>query len=166
MTIKKKRKRVKVYIWRYIFTIKWQIIEAGTCQSFIGRVLTINPQGLLESKRRVFDGVSYFGSIDKNSEEEVNDFTLPEECGGLTPKHFKIFYKKDENEYYLQDLEEDVGTFLKVENYLVILNLFQIVQNGDMYSFGNFHLIVNFNNSIDSILNVQLTEAREVTESL
>jgi hypothetical protein len=51
----------------------------------------------------------------------VNDFLVPENISGLGSKHFKTFYKKKEHAYYIQDLEESTGTFLKIEQDYVLI---------------------------------------------
>jgi len=78
--------------------------------------LKITPKGLVNGERNNSDGIVYFG----NTETSTNDFSLPENVSGLGSKHFKIFYKSEEKEYYIQDLEESTGTFLQIERDYVI----------------------------------------------
>ena len=79
---------------------------------------------MINGKRGVKDGITYFGNNDNNDGIHINDFSLPEADSGLGPKHFKIYYKNDEKEYYIQDLEEGLGTFLRIEKNYVIFILF------------------------------------------
>jgi len=81
----------------------------------VNKELKITPEGLVDSERNTNDGIIYFGNNEKNFEGHVNDFSLPENISGLGSKHFKIFYKTEDHEYYIQDLEESTGTFLKIE---------------------------------------------------
>lgn len=80
----------------------------------MAKTLKITPQGL-DGQRSGREGIVYFGNAEANSTEHTNDFSLPENVSGLGPRHFKIFYKNEEKEYYIQDLEEGTGTFLKIE---------------------------------------------------
>lgn len=88
-------------------------------KSLVAKALRITPQGLAGSRRNAQDGIVYFGNSEQNYSGHTNDFSLPEQLSGLGPKHFKIFYNTEDNEYYIQDLEEGTGTFLRIEkNYV------------------------------------------------
>ncbi len=83
----------------------------------VGKALEINVHGLVDGKRKAADGIAYFGSSDPdpNSRGHVNDFAYPKAETGLDCKHFKIFYSLKDDDYYIQDLGEGTGTFIKVE---------------------------------------------------
>ena len=94
--------------------------DAKGLKESISRTLKITPRGLEESQRKEKNNIVYFGNKDINEDGDYNDVFITETESGLGPKHFKIFHRSDENEYYLQDLEQGTGTFIKINHWHVI----------------------------------------------
>ena len=88
-----------------------------------GQLLAISETGLVGGLRNGNDGVTFFGSPEvqlpdvpspfKVQGTSANDFA-PSGNSGLGGRHFKVFYLAQDNEYYIQDLGEGSGTFVKV----------------------------------------------------
>jgi len=53
--------------------------------------------------------------------ELLNDFIIPAEDSGIGSRHFIIRYDLSERDYFIKDLGEGSGTFVKVDRKLVIL---------------------------------------------
>lgn len=81
--------------------------------------MEINKFGLVESPRKDKDGIVYFGNTDVSPHEGINDFSIPEEESKLSSKHFKIFYKNEDNHFYIQTIDEPTGTFMQIEKKIV-----------------------------------------------
>jgi hypothetical protein len=87
------------------------------------QVFEITETGLTNGLRNAKDGVVFFGSPDVQSPDvalmiklkglPANDFA-PRGDSGLGGKHFKVFYLAQDGEFYIQDLGEGSGTFVKV----------------------------------------------------
>ena len=117
---------------------------------------SINAQGLLGSKRAKNDGCTFFGSVGANSgwfglnkeKELMNDVVIGDNIQGtdIGRRHFVVKYKMDTKGYYLKDLGDGSGTFVRVDRPLVTLFLriirYQILSNGFLISFGDSHMIV------------------------
>jgi hypothetical protein len=82
------------------------------------------------------DGCSLFGSVqvDENG-GPVNDFVIPEEDQGIGKRHFIIKYNLQNKEYYIRDLGDGSGTFVKLDTVLVL-------KSGYIASFGDSHMLV------------------------
>jgi hypothetical protein len=89
------------------------------------------------------DFCTYFGtynpkvlpvSTDKLEETKLCDVLLPQ-GESFGNRHFLIKFSNDLNSYYLKDLGEGSGTFLKVETNFVL-------KNGHIVSFGENHMVV------------------------
>jgi len=85
-----------------------------------GLQLRINAQGLIEGKRQRFDGCVILGSQDYGAQGEVlNDFIIPADDSGIGSRHLMIKYDSAERDYFIKDLGDGSGTFVKVERDLV-----------------------------------------------
>lgn len=107
-----------------------QIMEGK--ESMIGKQLKINAQGLIGSQRKKKDGCTIIGSQDQNFQtgEFYNDFVINNEIlektegdqsnnaanGGIGKRHMVIKYNEDDKKYYLRDLGDGSGTFIRVDN--------------------------------------------------
>ena len=90
-------------------------VEKNTC-------LKINACGLIGSKRNKSDGCTIVGSQDSNANGEVfNDFVIPSTDAGIGKRHFIIKYNLDNKSYYLRDLGDGSGTFVRLDVPLVSL---------------------------------------------
>ena len=96
----------------------------------------INYTGCVQSKRATKkDGVIYFGPRITSG---LNDIELDIESNPDEVSHFfKIYYAKEENNYYLKDMGEGLGTFVRVDSRTVL-------KQGNVITFGQQHLVVNY----------------------
>ena len=91
----------------------------------LGQTVVITPDGLINSKRNEKDGKAYFGTSD-----EGNDFIFPQLEKGLGKKHFMIDYRLDTNNYFLKDLGDGTGTFIRItDKYTITRNLILSLNN-------------------------------------
>ena len=106
----------------------------------------IYPDGLKGSKRKVSDGCVYAGSLDKEGKLLVNDIWLSEQEKGVGKRHFMIKFNKGERylesqSYFIKDMGDGLGTFIRVEQPLKLRNL-------NIVSFGDSHMIVNIDGNL------------------
>jgi FHA domain len=88
------------------------------------------------------DMTTYFGSynltdIDPKDDlepEKLNDVLLPK-SEGFGRRHFMIQFSIEKNGYYLRDLNDGSGTFIKIDTE-------KILKNGQIVSFGETHMVV------------------------
>ena len=103
----------------------------------------INAKGLITSSRDEDDGYVLFGSsyyFMHQIQSDVHAFTSEYGFGG---RHFIIFYDTELNEYFLKDLGEGSGTFVKLEQELKL-------KNGNIISFTDNHMLISIKEN-DSI---------------
>lgn len=104
--------------------------------------ITINPFGVIEGGRKKQDGITYFGSQKytinpATSEQELyNDILLNDVSVGS--QHAMISYDPSAKSYYLKDLGEGSGTFIKIDQELQLKSGFTI-------SFGDTHMLALIN---------------------
>lgn len=67
----------------------------------------------------------------------MNDFDIAIEDSEEGKRHMIIKYNMNDKKYYLRDLGEGSGTFVKIDHPLLL-------KNGYIISFGDSHLTVNF----------------------
>jgi len=86
-----------------------------------GTKLLINALGLEISKRTDKDGIIYFGceEIYSSNNNQINDFSSPNDKSGLGKRHFLIKYNVDDKEYYLKDANDGSGTFVRIDQKIV-----------------------------------------------
>jgi len=93
--------------------------------------LQINACGLIGSKRNKSDGCTIIGSQEANQSGEVfNDFVISSMDTGIGKRHMVIKYNMDNRNYYLRDLGDGSGTFVRLDVPLVgittvVLKLFR-----------------------------------------
>ena len=100
-------------------------------------LLKINALGLEGSLRRKQDGMTYIGSVLSDGGQILNDFVIPEDTSSLGRRHLMIRYNPSTRKYYLKDLGEGSGTFVKID---IAVQLKQ----GYIISFGESHLVTQF----------------------
>lgn len=107
---------------------------------FLGEEWTVNACGLFEGEgdlvgRAKQDGCVLVGS----GEEGFNDIVLADdeggEAGGVGKRHFIIKYNIDTKNYYLRDLGDGNGTFVRLDTPLLL-------KSGFIISFGDSHMVV------------------------
>ena len=91
-----------------------EILESLTFKQ--GTVFKINKEGLMESKRKQRDGKVFFGTSSSQEEHELNDIIFSTEEKGFGKRHFSIEYDSDKDSYFLNDLSDGTGTFIKIIN--------------------------------------------------
>eukprot|EP00347_Sterkiella_histriomuscorum_P020525 403337469 len=113
-------------------------------------LLKINACGLIASKRNKSDGCTIIGSQEANKNGEVlNDFVIPSTDVGIGKRHFIIKYNLDNKSYYLRDLGDGSGTFVRLDVPLIL-------KHGYIISFGDSHMVVQFcDNKIDKTSKIQ-----------
>lgn len=67
----------------------------------------------------------------------MNDFDISYDESGVSKRHMIIKYSIAEKRYFLRDLGEGSGTFVKIQTPLRL-------KNGYIISFGDSHMTVNF----------------------
>lgn len=107
----------------------------------------ITPMGYAKSKRGTSDSVVYFGTPDvrKVSDEQKsgrNDIELDLEGMAKGTRFFKIYYSNNANRYFLKDLGEGPGVFVRVDKRTPL-------KQGAIITFGQQHLVVNYKLSQD-----------------
>lgn len=102
----------------------------------------INAQGLMGNEddtelpgRGKRDGCVLVGSSQEG--ELYNDIILPEddENSGIGKRHFILKYNIETKSYYLRDLGDGNGTFVRLDTPLLL-------KNGFIISFGDSHMVV------------------------
>mmetsp|Transcript_14739 Transcript_14739/g.16448 ORF Transcript_14739/g.16448 Transcript_14739/m.16448 type:complete len:254 (+) Transcript_14739:85-846(+) len=115
--------------------LKLEIIEGSN----IGQFYQINACGLssLLGRGRK-DGCVLVGSQEyaSNIEEPYNDIILePGENSEIGKRHFLIKYNLETTAYYLRDLGDGNGTFVRLDNPLIL-------KTGYIISFGDSHMFI------------------------
>lgn len=91
-------------------------------------MLQINACGLINSKRNKGDGCTIIGSQDQNAQGEVfNDFVISSMDVGIGKRHMVIKYSIDTRSYYLRDLGDGSGTFVRLDVSLVSTIVTEVV---------------------------------------
>lgn len=98
----------------------------------------INACGCPHSKRKVKDGCVYIGTKDVNVEtgEVLNDIVFPREERGMGNRHLLIKYAIEKKNYYIKDIGEGTGTFIRIDKSLLL-------QHGYIISYGDSHMFVS-----------------------
>lgn len=100
--------------------------------------LEINACGLVGSKRNKNDGCTIIGSLGQRENGEfLNDFVIAQDDLGIGKRHMIIKYSIDDSNYYIRDLGDGSGTFVRLDQRLPL-------KNGYIISFGDSHMTVNF----------------------
>jgi hypothetical protein len=89
--------------------------------------MRINACGLMGSQRNKSDGCTLIGSLERGPDGEIlNDFVIPTTTVGIGKRHMMIRYNIQNKSYYIRDLGDGSGTFVKLEIplvfYIFILN--------------------------------------------
>lgn len=104
------------------------VIDGGTIPK--GTSFLINAGGYINSQRNIQDGIVYFGCTDKNAhpgDPKTNDIEFTPEESGFSPKQCEIYYVVEEDEYYIKDLGDSTGTFIRIDNKTVIYKQMNII---------------------------------------
>eukprot|EP00826_Nyctotherus_ovalis_P012242 TRINITY_DN13219_c0_g1_i2.p1 TRINITY_DN13219_c0_g1~~TRINITY_DN13219_c0_g1_i2.p1 ORF type:complete len:172 (+),score=19.23 TRINITY_DN13219_c0_g1_i2:365-880(+) len=101
-----------------------------------GTTFLINACGYENSERKMNDGCVYIGTHSKSPDEFANDIEVPEKEGGMGHKHLVIKYSIETKEYFLKDLGEGTGTFIRIDRPLAL-------KQGHIISFGDSHMAIS-----------------------
>lgn len=106
--------------------------------------LEINACGLVGGMRGKSDGCTILGTrsaanllSQNDGKAPLNDFEIGAEETDEGKRHMIIKYNVVDKRYYLRDLGDGSGTFVKIETALVL-------KNGYIISFGDSHMTVSF----------------------
>lgn len=66
-----------------------------------------------------------------------NDFVIPQTDAGIGKRHMIIKYNVDNKSYYLRDLGDGSGTFVRLDVPLIL-------KHGYIISFADSHMVVQF----------------------
>ena len=110
------------------------------------QVYEISSDGLKNGLRKSKDGCVYAGYLEKQGNLVVNDIVLNPKEKGVGKRHFMIKYQKgngktENSKYYIKDMGEGLGTFIRIDNPLKLKNDYIIC-------FGDTHMIVRIDSSI------------------
>ena len=96
----------------------------------------INPKGLINEKQSRRDGETYIGlQKDQPGSRGVNNDIVLEDSS-VGNQHCLIKYHPERKKYYLQDLGEGSGTFIKIEKELEL-------KSGFIISFSDSHMLIH-----------------------
>lgn len=129
--------------------MKFTIVEGNSLPK--NTEYRINPGGYEGSTRLPKDGYVYFGNSHDKSDIVIHDAEASEN------NHMLIKYEPSKKKYFLKDLGEGTGTFVKITKPFVL-------KNGNVVSFGESHMLVqlNTNNSDISLKFLEGPKADEV----
>ncbi|OMJ81919.1 hypothetical protein SteCoe_17508 [Stentor coeruleus] len=95
----------------------------------------ILPSGLKNGKRNVKDGCVYAGSIEKFGRLVINDIILPYNEKGTGKRQFMIQYNKEQKKYFIKDMGEGLGTFIRIDGPIKLYDSYVFV-------YGDCHMVV------------------------
>ena len=102
-----------------------------------GTIIRMNQEGIIGSKRNAKDNRAFFGTYEGDNPYQINDYTIPQEEQGFGKRHFMIEYDARLSSYFLKDLGDGTGTFIKIM-HKTALNSNMII------SFNSVHLAIFF----------------------
>lgn len=122
----------------------------------IGSEYQIKSTGMKNSLRNQKDGIVYGGCLFRDENNAyINDIMLSEREGGVGGKHFKISYSTDRNSYFLQDLNDGTGTFVRIDKQFHL-------NNNNIISYGDSHMIVTFENDLNPTISLKFIDGPKV----
>ena len=126
----------------------------------IGLQLHLDEFGLKNSIRNKGDGFTYFGF---QTEESLNTEPLIDYLLGpkdqeydeqFVGKHFQIRYDNDTKKYYIKDLGNGFGTFIKLINE-------QKIKDNLLINIGETYIVFSFNNDNENEIIIKLFSGEE-----
>lgn len=120
-----------------------------------GLLLKISPLGYENSKRKIKDGITYFGYEENEELKKANiDYEIkPKEekiDDRFIGQHFQIKFNPTDLKYYLKDLGHGFGTFIKIFSWEEIRNNFLI-------SIGENYIVFTLGLEEDMLTNEQVS---------
>ncbi len=155
-----------------------EITVIGSQSMSYGTKIKIDKMGLIgKSLRNIKSNITYFGFIEDlnlNNENNENsiDYLIPqkkfedEENDNVKfiGRFFRIYFNNKNFNYYLRDLGNCLGTYVKIKESILL-------KNEDMINVGDTYLIFNFendnskNNTNNDIINIQIAELNKNNEN-
>lgn len=123
--------------------LKLTLTVAETTAMTVGQQFEITPKGLKNSPRANSGGKIYAGSAQTEEDVVINDIILPESERGVGRQHFVIEYSLHTRSYHLRDLSEGSGTFIRLDQPLVLSRL-------SVISFGESHISLGLDGPTDT----------------
>eukprot|EP00831_Metopus_contortus_P077021 TRINITY_DN7149_c0_g1_i2.p1 TRINITY_DN7149_c0_g1~~TRINITY_DN7149_c0_g1_i2.p1 ORF type:complete len:370 (-),score=64.05 TRINITY_DN7149_c0_g1_i2:23-1132(-) len=111
-----------------------EVVESPTLPK---KQFEINPAGYSESLRAEKDGCVYMGTAEFTETGVcANDIIVPKEEEGMGEVHLLIQYQPSARNYFIKDLGQGTGTFIKIDCPLLL-------EKGYIISFGDSHMLIN-----------------------
>ena len=130
----------------------------------IGLQLHIDEFGLKNSIRNKGDGITYFGfqTEDSLNTEPYIDYLLgpkdQEYDEQFVGKHFQIRFDNETKKYYIKDLGNGFGTFIKLNNE-------EKIKDNLLINIGETYIVFSFNNDNENELTIKLFTGEEQRNS-
>lgn len=107
-----------------------------------GFSIMISSIGIEGSLRKAEDGITYFGSVNKDSSiNELNDFLIPmpdsDKDERNLGRHFQIYFSLSDSKYYIRDLGRGFGAFMKIGTSYVL-------KSDSLINIGDAYIVVSF----------------------
>lgn len=115
--------------------LKITIIDSTAAQP--GTSLEINAAGMINTLRNKGDMCTYIGSIQSEDNYVINDFVIDELEKGMGKQHLVIKFNPNKGKYFISDLGEGTGTFVRIDSQLILKESYII-------SFGDSHMASQF----------------------
>ena len=112
-------------------------------------IIEINLFGYINSKRKIKDGITYFGTYLGEGDDIGNNIDVDiqnnenNDDDSLYGRHFVIKFNPDNLNYYIKDLGRGTGTFIKIQEWTEIKNNF-------LLNIGDNYLILSFEDDEDN----------------
>jgi pSer/pThr/pTyr-binding forkhead associated (FHA) protein len=131
-----------------------QVVESAVFD--VGKRLAITPLGVEGATRRRVDGHIFVGSVGEEAGKIVNDLVLPQE-DGIGRRHFVIRYNPTAKKYFVKDLGDGSGTFVRIKTSLVL-------KQGYIISFSDSHLLVQLDDLDPAKLGLSFGEGPKASQ--
>jgi len=131
-----------------------EVVESAVLS--VGKKLFISALGLEGSSRGKADGRIFVGSVSQEQGEYINDLVLPQE-DGIGRKHFMFKYDPTVLKYFLKDLGDGSGTFVRIKSPLPL-------KQGYIVSFSDSHLLIQLDDSDPSRIGIRFVEGPKATQ--
>lgn len=125
----------------------------------VGTEYEIYPTGIKGSLRRIQDGCVYAGSIESENNIFINDIILSDQEKGVGKRHFIIQFDKIKNNYFVKDLGDGMGTFIRLDKPLRLKPNYII-------SYGDSHMIVSLDSGVTPNLGLRFIDGPKTDEKL
>lgn len=135
-------------------TLVIEVVESLSLR--VGMKLQITGRGLEGSARGKFDGRIFVGSGSPEAGQAFNDYVLPQE-EGIGSKHFMFKYNPLTLKYFLRDLGDGSGTFVRIKSPLTL-------KQGFIVSFSDSHLLIQLDESEPNSISIRFVEGPKATQ--